>query len=77
MYKSNQQELFGEMNKAFDVAVWNVNNSEKNGHGIDWDLVQSEIWSKMGDFISSTNQSKLASAWFDWTVEEHIKTVGG
>ena len=57
------------MNKAFDVAVWNVSNSEKNGHGIDWDLVQSEIWSKMGDFISSTNQSKLASVWFDWSVE--------
>tara|TARA_B110000977_G_scaffold66541_1_gene90470 strand:+ start:118 stop:351 length:234 start_codon:yes stop_codon:yes gene_type:complete len=77
MYKSNQQELFGEMNKAFDVAVWNVSNSEKNGHGIDWDLVQSEVWSKVGNFISATNQAPLATSWFDWSVEEHIKTVGG
>lgn len=77
MYKSNQQELFGEMNKAFDVAVWNHANFEKNGHGIDWELVQSEIWNKLGSFIEETKQSALASSWFDWSVEEHIKTVGG
>jgi len=77
MYKSNQQELLCEMNKAFNVAVWNSENFEKDIHGIDWDMVKKEIWDKMGAFIQETKQSALASSWFDWSVEDHIKTVGG
>ena len=77
MYKSNQQKLLSEMNKACDVAVWNHANFEKNSHGVDWDLVQSEIWTKLGSFIEETKQAALAASWFDWSVEDYIKARGG
>ena len=73
MYKSNQQELLCEMNKSFDAASSNANNAEANG-SIDWWLVQTQVWSDLGNFIKETGQSALATSWFDWSVEESEKS---